>query len=373
MVRHAILRLDTLSARLPRRRQQRARGASRNPSRGDPAARVSVRWPAPSLTTIHSRRDRRTGQAKSSAHCFLHERADPCLFGGGQLRQREGDRPHGASVEVRLVAEAERRVPRVELLRALEEADDLAVLGIRGHPVPESRREGWRAGLDDRMEPLAHGAIRFRHLGDLREHGAFPVRLVRARAGARGRLHLLDALLHRGSFLVRESLVPLFRGGTLGGLLRVLHWRSPPLRVLDGNDSHTRVPTAAGLGNKEPGLIGGRPALLPPRFVRYAISLRSSSACRTAAYLGCSIRHFNRRIRNKLCSVRNGRESRFPRPELDLYINSALEGPMAWAKKLGSSFRTEDTSASSMRASSKQRGSSRGRERQIRESLMRAL
>src|SRR5712691_7150909 len=33
-----------------------------------------------------------------------------------------------------------------ELLRALEEADDLAVLGIRGHPVPESRREGWRAG-----------------------------------------------------------------------------------------------------------------------------------------------------------------------------------------------------------------------------------
>ena len=67
---------------------------------------------------------------------------------------------------------------RLELLRALEEADDLAVLGIRGHPVPGSRREGWRAGLDDRMEPLGHGAIRFRHLGDLREHGAFPVRLV---------------------------------------------------------------------------------------------------------------------------------------------------------------------------------------------------
>src|SRR3972149_954685 len=102
-----------------------------------------------------------------SAHRFLHERADPCLFGGSQLLQREGDRPQGAFVEVRRVAEAERRVPRVELLRALKEADDLAVLGIRGHPVPESRREGWRAGFDDSMEPLAHGAIRFRHLGDL--------------------------------------------------------------------------------------------------------------------------------------------------------------------------------------------------------------
>src|SRR5438874_9309088 len=90
----------------------------------------------------------------SSAHRFLHERADPCLFGGSQLRQREGGRPQGAFVEVRLVAEAERRVPRVELLRVLEEADDLAVLGIRGHPVPESRREVWRAGFDDRMEPL---------------------------------------------------------------------------------------------------------------------------------------------------------------------------------------------------------------------------
>src|SRR5207249_6321794 len=162
-------------------------------------------------------------QPQFSAHRFLHERADPCLFGGGQLRQREGDRPHGAFVEVRHVIEAERRVPRLELLRALEEADDLAVLGIRGHPVPESRREGWRAGFADRMEPLAHGAFRFRHPGDLREHGAFPVRLVLARAAARGRLQLLDALLHRGSFLFRESLGRLAdRGGALGGLLRAL-------------------------------------------------------------------------------------------------------------------------------------------------------
>src|SRR5712691_5584358 len=36
------------------------------------------------------------GRTPASAHRFLHERADPCFFGGGQLLQREGDRPHGA-------------------------------------------------------------------------------------------------------------------------------------------------------------------------------------------------------------------------------------------------------------------------------------
>ena len=151
---------------------------------------------------------------QSLAHRFLHERGDPCLFGGSQLLQREGDRPQGAFVEVCRVAEAERRVPGAELLCALEEADDLALPGIRGHPVPGFRREGWRAGFDDRMEPLGHGALWFRHLGDLREHVAFPFRLVRVRA--RFRLQLFGALLHRGSFLVCESLDRLAdRGGAL--------------------------------------------------------------------------------------------------------------------------------------------------------------
>src|SRR6266446_6979556 len=53
-----------------------------------------------------------------------------------QLRQRERGRPHDAFVEVRLVAGAECRVPRLELLRASKEADDVPVLGIRGHPIP---------------------------------------------------------------------------------------------------------------------------------------------------------------------------------------------------------------------------------------------
>src|SRR5215208_452872 len=168
-----------------------------------------------------------------SAHRLLHERADLCLFGGGQLLQREGGWPHGASVEIRLVAEAEGGVPRSELLRALEVADDLAVLGIRGHPVPGFRREGWRAGFDDGMEPLGHGAIRSLHLGDLREHDAFPVRFVRAWAAARFRLQLLGAVLHRGSLLVREPLGLLVdRGGALGGLLRGLLWAHRSLLIL---------------------------------------------------------------------------------------------------------------------------------------------
>ena len=50
------------------------------------------------------------GKSRSWAQ-LLHERADPCLLGGGQLLQREGGRPHGAFVEIRCVVEAERRVP----------------------------------------------------------------------------------------------------------------------------------------------------------------------------------------------------------------------------------------------------------------------
>src|SRR5205823_4781108 len=126
-------------------------------------------------------------------------------------------------------AEAECRVPRLELLPGLEEANDLAVLGIRGHPIPEFRREGRRAGCDESVEPLADGAIRLRHLGDLREHLAFLVRLVRARAAACGRPELLDVLLNRGSFFVRESLGRLWgRAGAPGGLLLALHWRCLP-------------------------------------------------------------------------------------------------------------------------------------------------
>src|SRR5688572_9754579 len=64
------------------------------------------------------------------------------------------------------------------------------------------------------MYPRGHLAIGRRHLRDLREEGFFPVR------GARLRLQLLRALLHRGTFLGRESLrLLLGRAGALDGLL----------------------------------------------------------------------------------------------------------------------------------------------------------
>src|SRR5438874_12748704 len=81
-----------------------------------------------------------------SADRLLHERADLGLVGCGQLRQREGDRPHGAFVELRAVVEAEHRVPLLELPGVAEEADDLPVLGIGGHPVRRFRREVWGRG-----------------------------------------------------------------------------------------------------------------------------------------------------------------------------------------------------------------------------------
>src|SRR5919204_6308377 len=139
---------------------------------------------------------RRSCRVLYSAHRFLDKRADPLLIGSGQLRQCELGWPHAAFVELGLVAEAERRIPALELVRALEETDDLAILGIRGHPIPGSRRQGWCAGFDDRVKPFGHGAIPLGHLGDLREHIAFTVCVARER-----RLRLSGALPHRGSFV----------------------------------------------------------------------------------------------------------------------------------------------------------------------------
>src|SRR5213078_4287524 len=156
-----------------------------------------------------------------SAHRLLHERADLRLVGCGQLRQREGDRPHGAFVELGAVVETEHRVPLLELPRVAEEADDLAVLGIRRHPVPRLRGEVWGAGFDELIEPLGDGAILRRHRRDRGAHGAFPVRLVLQLSGAR---------FHRGLFLGRESFLLV---GALGGLLLALRsavHRSPFVR-----------------------------------------------------------------------------------------------------------------------------------------------
>src|SRR5947209_16310506 len=77
------------------------------------------------------------------------------------------------------------------------------------------------------MDPLAHGAIRFRQFGDFGDHLAFPVGLIGSR------LHLFDAILHRASFVVRESLESLFgRGGVLGGLMDYLNSGHAPVLAM---------------------------------------------------------------------------------------------------------------------------------------------
>src|SRR5258706_474477 len=136
-----------------------------------------------------------TANGGSEYTMYRDEAADPpalvCQVGSTTLRYHlraiddlhamlklHGDwLPLGAIVEVGRVVEAERGVPGVELLRGFEEAHDLAVRsGIRRHPIPGFGREGWRAGLDERVETPGHGAIRFVQRGDGRKRGAFPFR-----------------------------------------------------------------------------------------------------------------------------------------------------------------------------------------------------
>src|SRR4029453_11725305 len=143
----------------------------------------SPRRPAPTLAASRS-------PARASADGLLHERADPGLVGCGEPLQRERDRPHGAVVELRGVVEAEHRVALLELRRVAEEADDLAVLGVGGPPVPGLRREAGGGGLDELMKALGDGAILGRHRGDRGAHGVFAIGLAR--------LELSGARLHRG-------------------------------------------------------------------------------------------------------------------------------------------------------------------------------
>ncbi len=171
---------------------------------------------------LNQHEHRRSG----SADRLLHERGDLLLVGGGQLLQREGGRPHRAVVELRSVVEAERRVPRAELRRALEEADDLAVPRVRGHPVPRLRHEVGRRLRDDRVQSRRHVAVALGHLRDLLEQVALPRRPVPP-AACLG-LQLLGALAHRGLLIRRESLA--LRRGPLALLGRSLlsHATAPP-------------------------------------------------------------------------------------------------------------------------------------------------
>jgi hypothetical protein len=78
--------------------------------------------------------------------------------------------------------------------------------------------------LDDGMDPFGDGAIRVRHLGDLRQHVGLAVRLGAALGGL---LLLLGVLHHRGPFFVRPDLGRP-GGGAPARRLRVFHDRPHP-------------------------------------------------------------------------------------------------------------------------------------------------
>src|SRR5690348_14314263 len=106
------------------------------------------------------------------------------------------------------------------------------------------------------MEPLSHGAIWFRHLGDLRKYIAFPIRLARASAPP-----LVEGLLHGGSFLGRQQLGHL-AGAADRRLLGLLgtHVVSPQgwmIRTIIGFDKPVSTPAAASLLRPDPHNIAG--------------------------------------------------------------------------------------------------------------------
>src|SRR5439155_4480637 len=135
-----------------------------------------------------------------SAHRLFHKRGDLGLFAGSQLAERVLNRPHGAVVDFRLVAEAERLVSDFELPCVLEVTDHVAILGVGGHSVPRFRRESRSGGCDQCVDPLGNGAIRLLHSGDSRKQLRFPIRL--GRLG----LELPDTLARRRLFFGAESL-----------------------------------------------------------------------------------------------------------------------------------------------------------------------
>src|SRR6202030_632108 len=112
-----------------------------------------------------------------SAHRLFHKRGDLGLFGGSQLAECVLNRPHGAVVDFRLVAEAERLVPDFELPCVLEVTDQIAVLSVCGHSVPRFRCESRCCGCDQSVHLFGNGAIRLLHPGDSRKQLRFAIRL----------------------------------------------------------------------------------------------------------------------------------------------------------------------------------------------------
>src|SRR3989344_3645344 len=114
-----------------------------------------------------------------SLYCFFHKHSYLRLFTGSQLRQRKRSWPHTPFIKIRIFLEAKRSISVFKFTRCLKETNNLTVLiRIRRHPIPGFRRKGRRVGFDNRMEPLADGAIRLRHLYDCFENVSFALSFV---------------------------------------------------------------------------------------------------------------------------------------------------------------------------------------------------
>src|SRR6266542_2410580 len=162
----------------------------------------------------------------ASAHRLLHERGDPLLVGGRELRQEPSARPHGALFEIGRLVEPKRRVPLLVLRGRLKEANDFALLGVGGQPVPGPRDELRRGLLEDGVDALGHDPIRWRHRGDLLLHVALALFTSTGRVAARGTLALPHRVLQRGLLCFRKD-VRLLAG--CGGCL--LRHRLTPFRL----------------------------------------------------------------------------------------------------------------------------------------------
>ena len=152
-----------------------------------------------------------------SAYCFLQERANPCLYGGGQLLQREGDGHMAPSSRFAVSLKPNVAYLVLNVWAGWKKQTTLpSWLAYAGIPYQVLGRKAATLSLMITCKPPGHRAIRLLHRGDRREYGAFPFRLVLVRA--RFRFHLLGAISHRCFFFVRESLAS--RGSGAGGLLR---------------------------------------------------------------------------------------------------------------------------------------------------------
>src|SRR5690606_35460511 len=149
-------------------------GTSRPPS-------VSSRWRPWVARTSSSRSgpwqsspsNSSSGEGELSARRRLDQLLDRFFLGGVDPYDGVGGGPHVAVVEAGVTAEAEREVPLTVDLGAPEEADDLAVLGVGGLPVPQAGRQIGSGFPDESVEPRGDVPVSRRHLGDGGENSFF--------------------------------------------------------------------------------------------------------------------------------------------------------------------------------------------------------